>query len=177
MHAIEVKNLKKEFKISKNKQVSALNEISFTVNQGEIFGFIGPNGAGKTTTIKILLGFLPPTTGEIRVMGHNPENARLNVRIGYMPEEHSYYPHLKVKVFLKYLAELSSSRRAASATARGRLASWRRVGERLDARRTICWRRWWRSAPSRSPRRSAIIWAPRVFNVSSWGEGERPIPP
>ena len=112
LHAIEVKNLKKEFKISKNRQVSALNEISFTVNQGEIFGFIGPNGAGKTTTIKILLGFLPPTTGEISIMGHSPENARLNVRIGYMPEEHSYYPHLKVKIFLKYLAELSSDSNA-----------------------------------------------------------------
>lgn len=107
LHTIEVKNLKKNFKISKNKQISALNGISFNVKQGEIFGFIGPNGAGKTTTIKILLGFIPSTSGEVSIMGHDAESARFCVRIGYMPEDHSYYPHLKVKDFLKYLAELS----------------------------------------------------------------------
>ncbi|MCH8307974.1 MAG: ABC transporter ATP-binding protein [Proteobacteria bacterium] len=107
LHAIEIKNLKKDFIISKNKQVSALNEISFTVKQGEIFGFIGPNGAGKTTTIKILLGFIPSTSGEVSIMGYDAESARYNVRIGYTPEDHAYYPHLKVKDFLKYLAALS----------------------------------------------------------------------
>lgn len=107
MHTIEVKNLRKDFKISKNKQISALNGISFDVKQGEIFGFIGPNGAGKTTTIKILLGFIPSTSGEVSIMGHDAESARYNVRIGYTPEDHAYYPHLKVKDFLKYLAALS----------------------------------------------------------------------
>ena len=107
MHTIEVNHLKKYFKISKNRHISALNGISFTIDKGEIFGFIGPNGAGKTTTIKILLGFMPPTAGEVSIAGNDPESARFNVKIGYMPENHSYYPHLKVKEFLKYLAELS----------------------------------------------------------------------
>lgn len=108
MHTIEVKNLKKDFELKKNKRISALNGISFNIEKGEIFGFIGPNGAGKTTTIKILLGFIPATAGEVSIMGNDPESARFKVRIGYMPEDHSYYPHLKVKDFLKYLAELSS---------------------------------------------------------------------
>lgn len=108
MQTIEVKNLKKDFKLSKNRHIFALNGISFSIEKGEIFGFIGPNGAGKTTAIKILLGFIQPTAGEVRIMGNEPEIARFNLRIGYMPEDHSYYPHLKVKDFLKYLAELSS---------------------------------------------------------------------
>lgn len=108
MKTIEVKNLKKDFKLSKNRHISALNGISFSIEKGEIFGFIGPNGAGKTTAIKILLGFIQPTAGEVRIMGNEPEIARFNLRIGYMPEDHSYYPHLKVKDFLKYLAELSA---------------------------------------------------------------------
>jgi len=107
LHTIEIKNLQKNFKLSRKKQFTALNGISFSVEKGEIFGFIGPNGAGKTTTIKILLGFIPLTAGEVSIMGHDPESARFNVRIGYTPEDHSYYPHLKVKDFLKYLAELS----------------------------------------------------------------------
>lgn len=109
MQTIEVKNLKKDFKLSKNRHIFALNGISFSIEKGEIFGFIGPNGAGKTTAIKILLGFIQPTAGEVRIMGNEPEIARFNLRIGYMPEDHSYYPHLKVKDFLKYLAELSAA--------------------------------------------------------------------
>jgi len=72
---IEVKNLIKKF-----KQFAAVNDISFSVNDGEILAFLGPNGAGKTTTIKILTTTLSPTSGELSVAGHNPVTEKDKVR-------------------------------------------------------------------------------------------------
>lgn len=72
---IEVKNLKKEFGATK-----AVNDISFSVPEGEIFAFLGPNGAGKTTTIKMLTTILHPTSGEIRVGGFDPATQQAEVR-------------------------------------------------------------------------------------------------
>ncbi len=68
MNSIEVKNLTKKF-----KEFTAVNGISFTVASGEIFAFLGPNGAGKSTTIKMLTTLLKPTSGELKLNGHNPE--------------------------------------------------------------------------------------------------------
>lgn len=75
---IEVKNLYKEFK-TKKAEVVAVNDVSFTVNQGESVAFIGPNGAGKSTTIKILTGILHPTSGEVLVLGFSPQKDRKKV--------------------------------------------------------------------------------------------------
>lgn len=72
---ISVKNLSKKF-----KNFTAVNDISFTVNAGEILAFLGPNGAGKTTTIKILTTVLKPTSGEILINGHNPVTEKDKVR-------------------------------------------------------------------------------------------------
>ena len=100
MSIIEVKNLNKKFKIKEKEKgirgsiksiikpeyrtVSAVNDISFTVQQGEILAFIGPNGAGKSTTIKMLTGILYPSGGEIMVNGINPskERKKLAYKIG-----------------------------------------------------------------------------------------------
>ena len=100
MKIIEVKGLKKEFKIKekekgikgslksiikpKFKVINAVNDINFSVEEGEILAFIGPNGAGKSTTIKMLTGILYPTEGEITVDGINPtkERKKLAYRIG-----------------------------------------------------------------------------------------------
>ncbi len=68
MNSIEVKNLTKKF-----KEFTAVNDISFSVASGEIFAFLGPNGAGKSTTIKMLTTLLKPTSGELKLNGHNPE--------------------------------------------------------------------------------------------------------
>ena len=92
MNAIEVKDLSKTFKVKqkqkgfkgslksifkpKYKEKKAVNKINFTVEKGEILAFIGPNGAGKSTTIKMLTGILFPTSGEISVMGINPQKDR-----------------------------------------------------------------------------------------------------
>ena len=85
--------------------IAAVQDLSFDVRAGELFGFVGRNGAGKTTTMRIVLGVLEPDAGEVRWTG-----ARLDVaarrRIGYMPEERGLYPKMRVAEQLEYLGEL-----------------------------------------------------------------------
>ena len=108
LNAIDIQNLKKTYFSGRKNSVEALKGIDLTVEEGEIFGYLGPNGAGKTTTLKILLGFISPTEGSVNLMGYPHEEARFHLRIGYVPEEHSFYPHLKLKQFLSYMSELTS---------------------------------------------------------------------
>jgi ABC-type Mn2+/Zn2+ transport system ATPase subunit len=67
--------------------VVALDDLSFTVREGQMFGFVGPNGAGKTTAMRIILGVLAPDAGEVRWRGQ-PMNDEIRKRVGYMPEDH-----------------------------------------------------------------------------------------
>jgi len=85
----------------------AVNRINFEVAAGEIVGFLGPNGAGKTTTLKILAGFLPPTSGSARINGYDCVRQSLEVRrsLGYLPENVAVYPDLTVSQFLKFAAQ------------------------------------------------------------------------
>ena len=73
----------------------ALDDLSFTVREGQMFGFVGPNGAGKTTTMRIVLGVLEPDRGEVRWRGR-PVDAETRRRFGYMPEERGLYPKMRV---------------------------------------------------------------------------------
>jgi ABC-2 type transport system ATP-binding protein len=84
----------------------AISRLSFEVQQGEIVGFLGPNGAGKTTTLKILAGFLPPTSGQARINGHDCVTESLAVRrsLGYLPETAPLYTELTVLQFLRFAA-------------------------------------------------------------------------
>ena len=84
-----------------NKKVRAVDGISFQVKPGECVGFIGANGAGKSTTIKSLMGFLFPSSGEVRVFGHPAGKAKSRQRIGYLPEVALYYPFMKAKELLQ----------------------------------------------------------------------------
>lgn len=86
----------------------ALSDVSFQVEKGEILGFLGPNGAGKTTTMRILTGFIPPTSGTAKVAGFDvlEQSMEVRKRIGYMPENPPLYLDLTVSSFLKYLARL-----------------------------------------------------------------------
>jgi ABC-2 type transport system ATP-binding protein len=88
---IEVTNLTKEF-----GEIRVLDGVDFTIQAGETFGFLGPNGAGKSTTINVLLGLLSPTTGTVRVCGHDVETDGHNVhdQVGVLPEGVSPLPHL-----------------------------------------------------------------------------------
>ncbi|MEJ2501960.1 MAG: ATP-binding cassette domain-containing protein [Gemmatimonadota bacterium] len=86
----------------------AVDAVSFEVGEGEIFGFLGPNGAGKTTTIKMLIGLLPPTSGQAWVTGLDVRGAgpRLRQRIGYMSQLFSLYPDLTVDENIELFAGL-----------------------------------------------------------------------
>ncbi|MCS7038543.1 MAG: ABC transporter ATP-binding protein [Anaerolineae bacterium] len=99
MNAVVVEHLTKRF-----GRFVAVNDISFTVARGEIFGFLGPNGSGKTTTIRMLLGLLPPTSGQARVLDvdvvRHPE--RIARRVGYMSQKFSLYPDLTVEENLRF---------------------------------------------------------------------------
>ena len=100
---IEVKNVTKKY----GKTV-AVEDISFTINDGEIVGLLGPNGAGKSTTMNILTGYIEQTSGEVTIEGYNtlkkPKKAKK--QIGYMPEGIPLYTDLTVKEFVTYMAEL-----------------------------------------------------------------------
>lgn len=108
----------------------ALDDVSFTVRPGELFGFVGSNGAGKTTTMRIVLGVLGADAGEVRWAGA-PIDADARRRIGYMPEERGLYPKMKVRDQLDYLARLHG---VGAAQARRSVETWTErlgVAERL----------------------------------------------
>ena len=102
---IEVKNVTKKY-----GKFIAVDNISFTINEGEIVGLLGPNGAGKSTTMNMLTGFIEQTEGEIIIDGYNmlkkPKKAKKE--IGYMPEGVPLYTDLTVKEFVTYMAEIKN---------------------------------------------------------------------
>lgn len=87
-------------------QVKGIENVSLTVNKGEIFGFIGPNGAGKSTTIRTVLGLLQPTSGSVTIFGQDAlkNGAEIRKKIGYLPSEVFYYENMKAKDLLTYSA-------------------------------------------------------------------------
>lgn len=87
---------------------TAVSELTFSVDKGEILGFLGPNGAGKTTTLRMIAGFLPITEGKIAVDGVDvvEDSVKARSRIGYMPESVPLYPELRVDEYLRFRAEL-----------------------------------------------------------------------
>lgn len=108
MDLISVDRLEKEFRIGlTRKRVHAVKEVSFSVAQGEIFGFLGPNGAGKTTTIKMLTGLIWPSSGAATVFGHPIPSAKAMQRIGFLPENPYIYPYLTPYEFVEMCGRLS----------------------------------------------------------------------
>lgn len=85
-----------------------INNLSFSVNKGEIFGFIGPNGAGKSTTIRTLMGLIRPTAGSATIFGLDCQTQAhvIAKNLGYLPSEDSYYENMKVHGLLQYTADL-----------------------------------------------------------------------
>jgi ABC-2 type transport system ATP-binding protein len=100
---IEIQNLTKSY-----GQIKAVNDISFTVEKGEILGFLGPNGAGKSTTMNIITGFIPSTEGTVKVCGYDiMENpTEVKKRIGYLPEQPPLYLDMTVSEYLNFAADL-----------------------------------------------------------------------
>jgi len=102
--SIEVSNISKLYGNQK-----ALDQVSFSLKQGEITGFLGPNGAGKSTMMKILSCFIPPSSGEARVCGYDVMEQSLDVKrkIGYLPENNPLYLDMYVREYLTFIGELN----------------------------------------------------------------------
>ena len=100
---IEVEHLTKRY-----GPVTAVHDVSFQVNKGEILGFLGPNGAGKTTTMRVLTGYMPATEGRVRVGGHDvfEQAVEAKRRIGYLPETPPLYPDMTVREYLQFVAKI-----------------------------------------------------------------------
>ncbi len=101
--SIEVKNLSKFY-----GEQAAVNDISFSINKGEIVGFLGPNGAGKSTTMKILTGFIPASSGEVKICGMEVDVDSLETRkkIGYLPENNPLYLDMYVREYLEFVGKI-----------------------------------------------------------------------
>lgn len=106
--AIEVKGLWKSYRVGhlRPKYRPALEDLTFEVERGEIFGFLGPNGAGKTTAIKVLLGLLRRGRGDVRILGLPHEDRSWRYRAGYLPEQPYFYDYLSPREYLDYVGAL-----------------------------------------------------------------------
>jgi ABC-2 type transport system ATP-binding protein len=114
MDVISTKSLKKEYQGSgfSKEKITALKNFSFSVNEGDIFGLLGPNGAGKTTLVKILLGIVFPTEGEVSIFGEDIKNESYKNRVGYLPENHKFPNYLTGEEVLHYFGMLSGLTKA-----------------------------------------------------------------
>ncbi len=104
---IEIRNLSKVYRDFWGRpKVRALNALSLEIRKGEVFGLLGPNGSGKTTTLKLLLGLLFPTEGEVKILGKSAADVSKNERIGYLPEESYLYRFLNAYETLDFYGRL-----------------------------------------------------------------------
>ena len=92
--------------------IQAVQGVSFTVNKGEVLGFLGPNGAGKTTTMRMITGFLPPSSGTAKICGHDIQEDPVGAKrcLGYLPENAPSYHAMTVTEFLTFIAEVRGFR-------------------------------------------------------------------
>jgi ABC-2 type transport system ATP-binding protein len=129
MHLIEIEQLSKNF-----GPIEAVRGISFTVDRGEVLGFLGPNGAGKSTTMKMLAGFLTPSSGRAAICGHDVVEDGLAARrcLGYLPEGAPAYPDMTPAGFLAFIARVRGFSGAAARNAVDRAVERVEIGRVLD---------------------------------------------
>jgi ABC-2 type transport system ATP-binding protein len=106
--AVEINRLTKDYEVgfARKRKVRALDGLSLTVDQGEIFGFLGANGAGKTTTLKLLMTLIFPTAGSAQILGHDIADVSMHSRIGYLPENPYFYDYLTAVEFLDFCGQI-----------------------------------------------------------------------
>ena len=119
---IDVQHLTKRY-----GELTAVSDISFQVDSGQILGFLGPNGSGKTTTMRIITGFMPATSGTVKVEGFDifTDSFEARKRIGYLPENPPLYTDMTVTAYLRFVARIKGMRKA-------------EIGEALDTAITRC---------------------------------------
>lgn len=113
----------------------ALNQLTLEIPRGGIFGLLGPNGAGKSTTLKLLMGLLRPTGGRAEILGHPPGHVAAHARLGFLPENPTFYDHLSAEELIGYFAGLSGLR--GPDRVRRVAAVLERVGLAADRKRPI----------------------------------------
>src|ERR1700724_3004337 len=123
---LEIRHLVKHF-----GPLKAVDDISFTVPRGEVLGFLGPNGAGKSTTMKMITGFLAPTSGTAIVCGHDIRSRPILAKrqIGYLPEGAPAYPDMTPADFLDFIARIRGFRGAEAASRVGLVAEVLHINE------------------------------------------------
>src|SRR5271170_7691743 len=112
---ITIKNLSKRY-----GEILAVNDLSFTVQPGEVLGFLGANGAGKSTTMRMIAGFISPSAGQVSVCGHDIGSAPVQAKtcMGYLPEGAPSYGEMTVAEFLNFVADIRALRGARRAERR-----------------------------------------------------------
>ena len=134
MTVIEVAGLRKVYRSTLGRNITALDGIDLAIQEGELFGLLGPNGAGKTTTVKILLGLTRPTSGSARVAGlpvRNPESRR---RVGYLPEGHKIPGYLTARQALSIFGRMSGLDGATIKQRSGELLEKLSISQWIDMR-------------------------------------------
>ncbi len=130
---LSVSHLSKQYR----KGVRAVNDISFSLNEGEIFGLLGPNGSGKTTTILMLLGLLESTQGSVNILGHDPLRTPLAVKrqVGYMPDTIGFYEYMTGYENLEYTARFlgldATERKARIEDSIGKMRLTKRMNDKV----------------------------------------------
>jgi ABC-2 type transport system ATP-binding protein len=105
VNALEIRGLCKTYKVKKGRLVVALSALDLEIPKGEVFGFLGPNGAGKSTTIKSIMGLIKPSSGEMMVAGIPITDPTSRRKIGYLPENPSFYEFLSGKEYLVFIGK------------------------------------------------------------------------
>ncbi|MCC7380260.1 MAG: ABC transporter ATP-binding protein [Deltaproteobacteria bacterium] len=170
--AIDVRGFKKTFYVGVRRRASeAVQEISFRVEPGEIFGFLGPNGAGKTTTIKALLGLIRPDAGELELLGHPVRSLAWRAEVGYLPEHPNFYEYLTGLELVTWFGRLAGlSHREAERSAKRQLE---RVG--LGAAMTRRLRGYSKGMLQRAGLAQALVGAPKLLILDEPMTGLDPI--
>jgi ABC-2 type transport system ATP-binding protein len=105
--AVSIENITKDFSLKfRGLKLRAVDGLSLEIPQGEIFGLLGPNGSGKSTTLKILLGLIKPTSGEIKIFGSRNSKVKSRARIGYLPEAPYFYSYLTGRELVTFYARI-----------------------------------------------------------------------
>jgi ABC-2 type transport system ATP-binding protein len=132
---VRIEDLVKDFRPGFGvRSVRVLHGISFSVREGEIFGFVGPNGAGKTTTLKILMGLIRATSGAASILDCDVRETAFRKHIGFLPENPYFYDHLTGREILTFYASLSGVAKPCRAERVTQLLEWVGLSQAVDAR-------------------------------------------